>query len=209
MKNFFLIDHPLVQHKLSYLRQYKTGPKEFRLIMEEVTILILYEAIRNFSTVETELETPVSRARGKIITEKNAFIVVLRAGLGMLPGGMKLLPSAKIGHVGVYRHEDTLAPVQYYSKLPADLWNRNCIVLDPLLATGGTANEVVNLIKQEGAGKIKIISLIASPEGLNSLLHSHPDVEVYLAAIDKGLNGNGFIVPGLGDAGDRIFGTLD
>ncbi len=209
MKKFFLIDHPLVQHKLSYLRQHKTGPKEFRLLMEEITLLLLYEAISKFSTVETELETPISRACGKIIVDKNAFIVVLRAGQGMLPGAMRLLPSAKIGHVGVYRDHDTLAPVQYYSKLPTDLHNRNCIILDPLLATGGTANEVVNLIKQEGARQIKLISIIASPEGLNSLLHSHPDIQIFLAAIDKGLNAMGYIVPGLGDAGDRLFGTLD
>ncbi len=208
MKNYYIVDHPLVQNKLSYLRQMKTGQKEFRLLMEEITTHIVYEAIRDLTLVDTELETPVARARGKVITEKNAFIVVLRAGLGMMPGAIRLLPSAKVGHVGIYRDEDSLSPIHYYCKLPHDLENRNCIVLDPLLATGGTACEVVSLIKQEKAQKIKFIAIIASPDGLNNLLITHPDVKVYLAAVDKGLNASGYIYPGLGDAGDRLFGTL-
>ena len=208
MKNYYVVDHPLVQNKLSYLRQLKTGQKEFRLLMEEITTHIVYEAIRNLSLVDTELETPIARARGKVITEKNAFIVVLRAGLGMMPGATRLLPSAKVGHVGIYRDEDSLSPVYYYSKLPSDLDNRNCMILDPMLATGGTACEVVSMLKQENAQKISIISIIASPEGLNNLSGSHPEVKVYLAAVDKGLNAVGYIYPGLGDAGDRLFGTL-
>ncbi len=208
MKNYFLIRHPLVQHKLSYLRQYKTGPKEFRTIMEELTILLLYEATRDLLMVETEVETPIGRARGRAITGKNAFIVILRAGQGMLTGALKLFPGAKVGMVGVYRDEDTLEPVQYYHNLPSDLHMHNCIILDPMLATGGTASEVADLLKREGTRKIKLISLIAAPEGLNHLLHTHPEVEVYLAAVDKCLDANGYIVPGLGDAGDRLFGTV-
>ncbi len=208
MKNFFTVDHPLVQNKLSYLRQMKTGQKEFRLLMEEITTHIVYEAIRDLTLVETEMETPIARARGKIITEKNAFIVVLRAGLGMMPGATRLLPSAKVGHVGIYRDEDSLSPVHYYCKLPSDLENRNCMILDPMLATGGTACEVISMVKQERAQKIKLISILAAPEGLNNLLSTHPDVKVYLGAVDKGLNASAYIYPGLGDAGDRLFGTL-
>ncbi len=207
MKNYFLVGHPLVHHKLAYLRQYKTGPKEFRSLMEEVTTLLLYEATRSLPTVDTEVETPIGRARGKAITEKCDFIVILRAGQGMVTGALKLIPSAKVGIVGMYRDHNTLQPIQYYCNLPDNLGARHSIILDPLLATGGTANEVINLLKQEGARDIKIISLIASPEALNTLSHTHPEVEVYLASIDKGLDANGYIVPGLGDAGDRLFGT--
>lgn len=208
MKNFYVVNHPLIQNKLSYLRQLKTGQKEFRLLMEEITTHVVYEAIRDLPLVDTELETPISRARGKVITEKNAFIVILRAGLGMMPGATRLLPSAKVGHVGIYRDEDSLSPVHYYSKLPSDLTNRNCMILDPMLATGGTACEVVSMLKQENAKSIRIISIIASPEGLNNLMSTHPEVKIYLAAVDKGLNAMGYIYPGLGDAGDRLFGTL-
>lgn len=209
MNNIYLTDHPLIQHKLSYLRHQKTGPKEFRVLVEEITILLMYNATAGLSVIETEFETPVSRARGKTIMDKVAFITVMRAGQGMLSGAMKLLPGAKVGHVGIYREHDSLEPVRYYSKLPSGLGERQCIILDPLLATGGTANEVVNIIKEEGAEIIKFICIIASPEGLNLLLHNHPEIEVYLAAVDNGLNADGYIVPGLGDAGDRLFGTSE
>ena len=208
MKNYFLVNHPLIQHKLSYLRQVKTGPKEFRAIMEELTILLLYEATRNLPVIETEVESPVGRARGKAINDKNAFIAILRAGQGMINGALKLIPSAKVGMVGIYRDEKSLEPVQYYCNLPSDLNQRNCYILDPMLATGGTSAEVIRLAKEEGVTNIKIITIIASPEGLNHVLHTHSDVEVYLAAVDQGLDANAFIVPGLGDAGDRLFGTV-
>ena len=208
MKNYFLVRHPLVQHKLSYLRQRKTGPKEFRSIMEELTILLLYEATRDLPMAETEVETPIARARGKAVTDKTSFVIILRAGQGMTSGALKLIPSAKVGMVGIYRDENTLEPVQYYSNLPSDLDSSNCFILDPMLATGGTALEVVELLKREGVSNIKLITIIASPEGLNYLLHNPPEVEVYLAAVDQGLDANAFIYPGLGDAGDRLFGTV-
>ena len=208
MKNYFLVRHPLVQHKLSYLRQRKTGPKEFRSIMEELTILLLYEATRDLPMAETEVETPIARARGKAVTDKTSFVIILRAGQGMTSGALKLIPSAKVGMVGIYRDENTLEPVQYYSNLPSDLDSSNCFILDPMLATGGTALEVVELLEQEGVNNIKLITFIASPEGLNYLLHNHPEVEVYLAAVDQGLDANAFVYPGLGDAGDRLFGTV-
>lgn len=208
MKSVFLIDHPLVQHKLSYLRQKKTVSKEFRSLVEELTALMLYEATRSLPMVEIEIETPVARARGKSLAGKKiVFVAVLRAGLGMLSGAMRLIPSAKVGHIGIYRDEETLQPVEYFFKCPSDLHDRECIVLDPLLATGGTAVEAVNLLKEKGAQNLKLISLIASAEGLNAFVHSHPEVDIYLAAIDREMNTSGFIVPGLGDAGDRLFGT--
>ena len=208
MENVLIVDHPLVQHKLTYLRQRKTSPKEFRSLVEELTILMLYEATRSLPLVGVEIETPVGRARGNIIAgKKMAFIAILRAGLGMVSGGMRLMPSAKVGHVGVYRDEESLQPVVYYRKLPSDLQQRECIVLDTMLATGGTAIETVNLLKLHQPSSIKFITLIASKEGLNAMVHSHPDIEVYLAALDSQLDARGFIVPGLGDAGDRLFET--
>jgi len=208
MENVLMVDHPLVQHKLTYLRQKKTSPKEFRSLMEELTLLMLYEATRSLPLVEVEIETPVSRARGKIIAGKKlAFITVLRAGLGMVNGAMKLAPSARVGHVGIFRDETSMQPVEYYCKLPSGLNLRECIVLDPMLATGGTAVEAVNRLKQESPPSIKVVSLIAAREGLNAFVHSHPDVELYLASLDSRLDARGFIVPGLGDAGDRLFET--
>lgn len=208
MENVLIVDHPLVQHKLTYLRQRKTSPKEFRSLVEELTILMLYEATRSLPLVGIEIETPVGKAQGNIIAGKKlAFVAILRAGLGMVSGGMRLMPSAKVGHVGVYRDEESLQPVVYYRKLPSDLHQRECIVLDTMLATGGTAIETVNLLKLHQPSSIKFITLIASKEGLNAMVHSHPDIEVYLAALDSQLDARGFIVPGLGDAGDRLFET--
>ena len=206
--NVFVVEHPLVQHKLAYLRQKKTAPKEFRSLMEEVTMLLLYEATRSLPLVEVELETPVARGKGQIITGKKiAFIAVLRAGLGMVPGALRLVPGARVGHIGIYRDSLSLQPVEYYCKFPSGLEQRECIVLDPMLATGGTAVEAVNLLKQSTPLSIKVLSLLAAPEGLNVFVHSHPDVEVYLAAEDSRLDAKGFIIPGLGDAGDRLFET--
>jgi len=207
MENVFIVEHPLVQHKLTYMRQKKVSPKEFRSLMDELTVLMLYEATRSLPLVNVEVETPVSRAKGRIAGKKLAFIVVLRAGLGMAPGALKLVPSAKVGHVGIYRDETSLQPVDYYYKMPSDLTKRECIILDPLLATGGTAVEAVNLLKLESPDSISMISFIAAKEGLNAFVNSHPDVKLYLASLDPQLDGHGFIVPGLGDAGDRLFET--
>ncbi len=207
-QNVFVVEHPLVQHKLTYLRQKKTAPKEFRSLVEEITTLMLYEVTRSLPLVEVEIETPVSRGKGKIISGKKiAFIAILRAGLGMLPGAMRLIPSAKVGHIGIYRDDMKLQPVEYYRKFPSSLQHRECILLDPMLATGGTAAEAVNVLKQSSPSSIKLLSLIASREGLNAFVHSHPEVEVYLASEDPQLDAKGFIIPGLGDAGDRLFET--
>ncbi len=207
-QNVFVVEHPLVQHKLAYLRQRKTAPKEFRSLMEEITVLLLYEATRTLHQVEVEIETPMCRGSGRTISGKKiAFIGILRAGLGMLPGAMRLVPGAKVGHVGIYRDSFSLQPVEYYCKFPRGLEQADCIVFDPLLATGGTAIEAVNMLKQSAPSSIKLISLIGAREGLNAFVHSHPEVEVYLASEDARLDANGYILPGLGDAGDRLFET--
>ena len=207
-KQPMILDHPLVQHKISLLRSKRTGTKEFRDLVGEIATLMCYEATRDLPTEEVEIETPIAIARTRMLSgRKLAFVPILRAGLGMVDGMLTLVPAAKVGHIGLYRNEKTLEPVEYYCKLPEDIGDRDVIVLDPMLATGGSACDAITLIKKRGARSIKFLCLIAAPEGVARLQETHPDVEIYIAAMDEKLNENGYIVPGLGDAGDRIFGT--
>jgi len=208
MKNVTLIDHPLIQHKLSFIRDKETGSKDFRELVEEVAMLMCYEVTRNMSLEEIEIETPICTAKAKVLSGKKVAIVpILRAGLGMVDGMLKLIPAAKVGHIGLYRDPETLKPVEYYCKLPSDIGERDIIVTDPMLATGGSAADAITLLKNKGAKNIKLMCLIAAPEGLKHVEETHPDVPIYAAAIDEKLNDHGYIVPGLGDAGDRLFGT--
>lgn len=209
MKNqVFIMNHPLIQHKISLLRDKATGVKEFREMISEITMLMCYEATRDLPLKEVEIETPLAVAKTKVLAgRKIAFIPILRAGIGMIDGVMELIPAAKIGHIGLYRDPETLRPVKYYSKLPSDIDDRDVIVLDPMLATGGTAVDAIDIIKKEKPKSIKFMCIIAAPEGVSLLTEKHPDVQVYCAAMDEKLNDHGYIVPGLGDAGDRIFGT--
>lgn len=208
MKNVTLINHPLIQHKLSFIRDKNTGSKDFRELVEEVAMLMCYEVTRSMSVEEIEIETPICKAMAKALSGKKVGIVpILRAGLGMVDGMLKLIPAAKVGHIGLYRDPETLKPVEYYCKLPSDIGERDIIVTDPMLATGGSAADAINLLKNKGAKNIKLMCLIAAPEGLKYVNEQHPDVEIFAAAIDEKLNDHGYIVPGLGDAGDRLFGT--
>ena len=208
MKEPMIVDHPLIQHKISLLRNKATGTKEFRDLVNEIAMLLCYEATRDLPTEEVEIETPVSVARTKVLAgRKLALVPILRAGMGMLDGMLTLIPAAKVGFIGLYRDESTLQPVEYFCKLPSDIEERDVLVLDPMLATGGSATDAISQIKKHGARHIKFICLIAAPEGIEALHTAHPDVDIYIAAKDERLNENGYIVPGLGDAGDRIFGT--
>ena len=203
-----ILDHPLIQHKISLLRNKNTGSKEFRELVSEVSMLMCYEATRDLPLKEVEVETPISIAKTKVIAgRKLAFVPILRAGIGMLDGVLSMVPAAKVGHIGLYRDPQTLQPVRYYCKLPSDINEREVIVLDPMLATSGSAVEAINMLKESGATNIKYMCIIAAPEGLNALTDAHPDVQVYCAAKDEKLNDEKYIVPGLGDCGDRIFGT--
>ncbi len=205
----FVMNHPLIQHKLTLLRDKNTGSKEFRALVSEIATLICYEATRDLPLEEVETETPMTTAVTKVIAgRKLAFVPILRAGLGMVEGVLTLVPAAKVGHIGLYRDHKTLQPVEYYSKLPADIPERDVIVLDPMLATGGSAVDAIDIIKRSNPKSIKFMCIIAAPEGIKALTEAHPDVHVYCAAVDEKLNENGYILPGLGDAGDRIFGTL-
>ncbi len=205
----FIMDHPLIQHKLTLLRDKHTGTMEFRALVSEIATLICYEATRDLPLKEVETETPLVKATTKVIAgRKLAIVPILRAGLGMVDGMMKLVPAAKVGHIGLYRDHKTLQPVEYYSKLPSDIPERDVIVLDPMLATGGSAVDAISIIKRSNPKSIKFLCIIAAPEGVKALTEAHPDVQVYCAAVDERLNENGYILPGLGDAGDRIFGTL-
>ena len=207
-KNPMIRDHPLVQHKVSHLRDKNTGTKEFKELVSEIAMLLCYEATRDLPTEEVEVETPIAVAKTRMLAgRKLALVPILRAGLGMVDGMLTLLPAAKVGHIGLYRDETTLDPVEYYCKLPADVAERDVLVLDPMLATGGSACDAITQIKKRGARSIKFLGIIAAPEGLAKLHEMHPDVDIYVAALDDHLNENGYIVPGLGDAGDRIFGT--
>ena len=207
-KNPMILDHPLVQHKVSHLRDRNTGTKEFKELVSELAMLLCYEATRDLPTEEVEIETPVAIAKTRVLSgRKLALVPILRAGLGMVDGMLTLLPAAKVGHIGLYRNEETLAPVEYYCKLPSDIAERDVMVLDPMLATGGSAVDAIAQIKKRGAKSIKFLAIIAAPEGLERLHAAHPDVDIYVAALDEKLNENGYIIPGLGDAGDRIFGT--
>ncbi|MBO5411338.1 MAG: uracil phosphoribosyltransferase [Clostridia bacterium] len=208
MAKVFIMDHPLIQHKLSILRDENTSSMEFRKLVEEIATLICYEATRDLPLEEVETKTPVAVAKTKVLAGKKlAFVPILRAGLGMVDGVLALVPAARVGHIGLYRDPETLMPVEYYCKLPADIEEREVIVLDPMLATGGSAIDAISQIKQRSPKSIKFMGIIAAPEGLEALKNAHPDVEIYLGALDEKLNDHGYIVPGLGDAGDRIFGT--
>lgn len=203
-----IMDHPMVQHKLSILRNSETGPKEFRELINEITTLMGYEATRDMPLEEVEIDTPMGKAKVKTAAgRKYAFVPILRAGLGMVDGMLNLVPVAKIGHIGMYRDPETHQPIEYYCKLPFDVNEREVIVLDPMLATGGSAVDAIRVIKNYGVKRIKFMCIIAAPEGLAVLQEQFPDVQVYCAALDDHLNENKYIIPGLGDAGDRIFGT--
>jgi uracil phosphoribosyltransferase len=202
------LKHPLISHKLAILRDKRTGTKEFREIISELSSFLCYEALRDAETYDVELETPMAKTKGQMLNEDNyAFVPILRAGTGMLDGLIKVMPNAKIGHIGLYRNEETLEPVEYYYKVPKGIENREVIVLDPMLATGGSGIDAINSLKKSGAKKIKFLCIIAAPEGIKRIQEAHPDVQIYCTAVDDHLNEIGYIVPGLGDAGDRIFGT--
>ena len=208
MANVFIMDHPLVHHKLAVLRNKETPVKEFRELVSEIAGLMCYEATRNLPTMEVEVETPVATAHCKMLAGKKLAIVpILRAGLGMVDALVDLIPSAKIGHIGLYRDPETHKPVEYYCKLPEDVGNRVVFVVDPMLATGGSAIAAIDFLKQHGCRNIIMMNIIGCPEGIKAVTEAHPDVDIYLAACDEKLNEHAYIVPGLGDAGDRIFGT--
>ena len=203
-----VIDHPLIQHKLTLIRDIRTGTKDFRELLEEIAMLMAYELTRDLPLEEIEVETPVAKCRAKVLAGKKISVVpILRAGLGMVSGVLQLTPAAKVGHIGVYRDPQTLKPVEYYCKLPPDVSEREVIVIDPMLATGGSSVAAIDMLKRGGAKQIKLMCLVAAPEGVKVVNDAHPDVEIYTAAVDECLNDHGYIVPGLGDAGDRIFGT--
>lgn len=205
---YHVINHPLVQHKISLLRDKNTGTKEFRELVSEIAMFICYEATRDLPLKEIELETPIAVAKTKVISgRKLAFVPILRAGLGMIEGVTALVPAAKIGHIGIFRDPETHDAVQYYSKMPDDISERDVIIVDPMLATGHSATSAISEIKKLGVANIKFMCIIASPEGLEAVQKAHPDVEVYTGVVDEGLNEDKYIVPGVGDAGDRIFGT--
>ena len=208
MSKVYVFDHPLIQHKLTYIRDKNTGTKEFRELVDEVATLMAFEITRDLPVEEIEIETPVQTAKAKVLSGKKiALVPILRAGIGMVDGVLKLIPAAKVGHIGLYRDPETLKPVEYYVKLPADVEEREFIVVDPMLATGGSAVEAIHSLKKRGAKNIKFMCLIAAPEGVQAIQEEHPDVDIYIAALDEKLNDHGYIVPGLGDAGDRLFGT--
>ena len=203
-----IVDHPLIQHKISLLRDRNTGTKEFRDLVSEVAMLLCYEATRDLPTEEVEVETPIALARTKVLAgRKLALVPILRAGLGMVDGMLSLIPAAKVGHIGLYRNEETLQPVEYYCKLPSDIAEREVIVLDPMLATGGSASDAITRSKSAGPSTSSSSACWPRPEGMKALHANHPDVDIYVGALDERLNDQGYIVPGLGDAGDRIFGT--
>ena len=208
MGKIMVFDHPLIQHKVSLMRDKNTPVKEFRALAREVAMLMTYEVTRDFPTREVEIETPIATAKVKMLAGKKcAIIPILRAGLGFVDGMLEMIPSAKVGHVGLYRDPETHEPVEYYCKLPEDIDKRKVIIVDPMLATGGSAIAAVDFVKSRGAKDISLMFLIAAPEGIEALTSKHPDVDIYIAAKDECLNENAYIVPGLGDAGDRIFGT--
>jgi uracil phosphoribosyltransferase len=207
MDNIFLSKHPLVKHKLTKLRDKATKPKKFRELIREIAMLLAYEATADLALDDTQVETPMGVASGAILREKIGLVPILRAGLGMVDGVWEMMPGAEVWHIGLYRDEKTLRPVQYYNKLPVDPTVQVCLILDPMLATGGSGVATVDILKKWGAQRIKFVGIIAAPEGIETLHNAHPDIPIHLAAIDSHLNEIGFIVPGLGDAGDRQFGT--
>lgn len=202
------IKHPLILHKLAIIRDKNTGSKDFRELVEEVSMLMAYEVTRDFTTEEVEVTTPICTTKCEMLAGKKVAIVpILRAGLGMVDGMLKLIPAAKVGHVGLYRDEETLQPVEYFCKLPQDIAEREVIVVDPMLATGGSSADALTMLKKKGAKNLKLMCLVGAPEGIELVQKQHPDVDIYLAKLDEKLNEDGYIVPGLGDAGDRLFGT--
>lgn len=208
MDNVCYLDHPLIQHKLTILRDKNTGSKQFRELVNEIAMLMCYEATRDLPLKEVDVETPIAVARTKVLAgRKLAFVPILRAGIGMVDGALNLVPAAKVGHIGLYRDPETLEPVEYYCKMPCDMSERDVFVLDPMLATGGSASAAITLIKKHNPKSIRFMCILAAPEGIKALTETHPEIPVYCAAVDSHLNEHGYIVPGLGDAGDRIFGT--
>ena len=208
MSKVVVMDHPLIQHKITYLRDKNTGSKEFGELLNEISMLMAYEVTRDLPLTEVEIETPICKAKSYVLAGKKLGVVpILRAGLGMIDGILELVPHARVGHIGLYRDPKTLEPVEYYCKLPSDVTERDLIVVDPMLATGGSAAAAIQFIKNRGCKSIRMMNLIAAPEGIERVRRDHPDVDVYVACVDEKLNDHGYIVPGLGDAGDRLFGT--
>ncbi|WP_178198221.1 uracil phosphoribosyltransferase [Ligilactobacillus sp. Marseille-Q7487] len=208
MGKFEVLDHPLIQHKMTIIRDKKCGTREFRQCVDEIAGLMAYEVSRDMSLEEVEIETPLVKGKFKRLAGKKVVIVpILRAGLGMVDGMLDMIPAAKVGHIGMYRDEETLQPHEYFVKMPADLQEREMIIVDPMLATGGSAVMAVDALKKRGARAIKFVCLVAAPEGVKALREAHPDIDIYAAALDDHLNEHGYIIPGLGDAGDRLFGT--
>lgn len=208
MAKVVVFDHPLIKHKLTFIRDKNTGSKEFRELVTEVSMLMGYEVTRDLPLEEIEIETPLTKMKSEVISGKKVGLIpILRAGLGMVDGMLNLLPAARVGHIGLYRDPKTLKPVEYYCKLPQDIEERELIVLDPMLATGGSAIAAIDFLKKRGANSIRLVCLIAAPEGVKAVTEAHPDVDIYVASLDEKLNDHAYIVPGLGDAGDRLFGT--
>jgi len=207
MENVFISEHPLIKHKLTKLRDVSTEPKKFRELIKEIAGLLTYEATKDLLVKNIEVQTPLAKAKGVELVEKIGLVPILRSGLGIVEGIWELMPSAEVWHIGIYRDEETLKPVEYYNKLPVSPSVGVCLILDPMLATGGSASATIDVLKQWGVQRIKFIGIIAAPEGIHHVHHEHPDVPIYLAQIDELLNEVGYIVPGLGDAGDRQFGT--
>ncbi len=203
-----VMDHPLIAHKISYIRQENVGTKEFREVIGEIAQLMCYEATRDLKTEEVTIKTPLAEMKGRVLSGKKlAIIPILRAGLGMVDGMLSLIPAAKVGHIGLYRDPETLEPVEYYCKLPEDCEEREVFVVDPMLATGGSSSAAIRMLKEKGVKNIRFLCIIAAPEGLRRMREAHPDIDIYIGALDEKLNDHGYIIPGLGDAGDRIFGT--
>ena len=208
MSKVTIMDHPLIQHKIGLIRRKETGSKDFRQLISEIAMLMCYEATRDLKLTDVEIDTPISHMTAKELAGKKLAVVpILRAGLGMVDGMLTMIPAAKVGHIGLYRNEETLEPVEYYCKMPHDIAERDVIVLDPMLATGGSAVAAIQFLKNYECRSIKLMNILAAPEGIQAVRTAHPDVDIYVAAVDEKLNDHGYIVPGLGDAGDRIFGT--
>lgn len=208
MSKLTVFDHPVISHKLGYLRDVNTGSKEFRALVNEISMLMAFEVMRDLKTDDVEIQTPIQKTIVKRLSGKKMGIVpILRAGLGMVEGMLNILPAVKVGHIGLYRDPETLQPVEYYCKLPVDAPERDFLVLDPMLATGGSASDAIKLLKEKGCKNIKLVCIIAAPEGVKAVQDAHDDVDIFVAALDEKLNDHGYIVPGLGDAGDRLFGT--